>query len=417
MAGLLFLFSPGFVFPQPSPASTSDVFKKFEQGVVQVRVLEKTTGIKSVLGSGFFITTQGHVATNYHVISFLVYKPEEYEADIVFSDNTTAPARLVDFDVVHDLAILKTDRKDIKALELNPDMIEKGTRVFAMGNPHDLGLTIVEGTHSGFIEKSLTEKIHFTGSLNPGMSGGPALVQSGKVVGINVSTAGNQVSFLVPVKYLSGLMEHLKDAPLEDAETALSRLQHQLSANQDVLIPELAEGLSEKVRLGEFDLPGQCTPALNCWSGVKSGEEDLFRAVSYSCSSDNDIFLSGTHYTGSIQYVHTFFSSEELNRFRFYSLYESSFESGFLRLSGYKEDVANFSCTTGFVDINGLSFKVVSCLRAYKKLPGLYDFHLKAACLYDNHKGLMTQLTLSGVTSENAAMFGKRFLESIQWRK
>ena len=51
----------------------------------------------------------------------------------------------------------------------------KGDRVLAMGHPRDLGLSIVEGTYNGQVEHVLTPRLHFTGPLNPGMSGGPAV--------------------------------------------------------------------------------------------------------------------------------------------------------------------------------------------------------------------------------------------------
>ena len=46
-----------------------------------------------------------------------------------------------------------------------------------MGNPLDLGFTIVEGTYNGFVEKSYNPRMHFTGAINPGMSGGPAVTR------------------------------------------------------------------------------------------------------------------------------------------------------------------------------------------------------------------------------------------------
>ena len=55
--------------------------------------------------------------------------------------------------------------------------LPKGERIYAMGNPLDLGFTIVEGTYNGLVDKSYDERIHFSGAINPGMSGGPLCVQ------------------------------------------------------------------------------------------------------------------------------------------------------------------------------------------------------------------------------------------------
>ena len=55
-----------------------------------------------------------------------------------------------------------------------------------MGNPHDLGMTIIEGTYNGLIQTSRFQKILFSGSLNSGMSGGPAMDDKGRVIGVGV---------------------------------------------------------------------------------------------------------------------------------------------------------------------------------------------------------------------------------------
>ena len=60
-----------------------------------------------------------------------------------------------------------------------------GLKQFAMEN--DIGLTIVQGSFSGRLQRSLYDRLHFTGSINPGMSGGPALNAQGAVVGVNVA--------------------------------------------------------------------------------------------------------------------------------------------------------------------------------------------------------------------------------------
>ena len=65
--------------------------------------------------------------------------------------------------------------------------LPKGERLFAMGNPLDLGFTIVEGTYNGLVDYSYNERIHFSGALNPGMSGGPTVTADGRIAGINVA--------------------------------------------------------------------------------------------------------------------------------------------------------------------------------------------------------------------------------------
>src|SRR5438046_9463079 len=82
-----------------------------------------------------------------------------------------------------------------------------------MGNPLDLGFTITEGIYNGLVEHSYNERIHFTGALNPGMSGGPAVTGEGNVIGVNVATrrGGQLVSFLVPARFAAALLQRVRE--------------------------------------------------------------------------------------------------------------------------------------------------------------------------------------------------------------
>ena len=203
-----------------------DLFKNHQQQIFQIRVIELASGNKSSIGSGFLISDSGHIATNYHVVSTYIQKPDRYRIEYIDHDHHTGDLSVVDIDVVHDLAIIKADITTSSHFELDASDIAKGTRIYSMGNPHDLGMSIIEGTYNGLLEKTLYDKIFFSGSLNPGMSGGPAINRDGAVIGINVSTAGNQLSFLVPVSYLITLFEEVQKSaqPLTDFNKRIEEL-------------------------------------------------------------------------------------------------------------------------------------------------------------------------------------------------
>jgi len=93
---------------------------------------------------------------------------------------------LLDLDVIHDLAVVKSESNRGKPLEI-AEVPDKGARLFSLGNPLDLGFSIVTGTNNGIMAQDEDGNILFSGSLNQGMSGGPTLDESGKVVGINVA--------------------------------------------------------------------------------------------------------------------------------------------------------------------------------------------------------------------------------------
>ena len=204
--------------PSLSWASATSLFSELKQTVFQIRVIDIASGDKFTIGSGFQISEQGHIATNFHVVSPYVHDPDKYRLEFVrttqskhaTSEEIIQPAQLLTFDVIHDLALLtinNTDNSQHDFLALSDQPLNKGDRIYSMGNPHDLGMTIIEGNYNGLLQASRYQKILFSGSLNPGMSGGPAINTQGKVIGINVSTQGSEISYLVPVSYLQALIK------------------------------------------------------------------------------------------------------------------------------------------------------------------------------------------------------------------
>ena len=169
-------------------------------------------------GSGFFIDTQGHIATNEHVVSIgeLV--------SVVLHDGTVRPAELLGVDVDTDLAVLKIDPTglDIKAVEwADSDQIRIGDWVIAVGNPLNVGVTVTHGIVSA-LNRDLSsgnpfdQRIQTDASINSGNSGGPSFDIHGKVIGVNqsiISRTGGSVGlgFMIPSNVAQQIVEQLKE--------------------------------------------------------------------------------------------------------------------------------------------------------------------------------------------------------------
>lgn len=404
--------------PAALPPATHELFQRIQNRVAQVRIIERRSGTRSSIGSAFFVSAQGHAITNYHVISDVVLHPEDYTAELVLrSGGDPVPAKLVDVDVVHDLAVIRTEgaMKDFFTLEAREP--PQGTRLFAMGNPHDLGTTIVEGTYNGFIQDSLYERVHFSGAINPGMSGGPTLTGQGTVVGINVATMGNQLGFLVPVKRASALLARALEAKADEARPLVETVRAQLVDNQQRLTEQLLAASLPKQRLGNYHVPGRWSPFLKCWGDTPHDPEVPYTVTNYQCSSEEDIYLSSRHRTGVVAFLHQQATSQKLGALRFSALYTALFSQDPDTVEASREDVTNFRCTTEFVDVEGLPVRAAMCLRAYKRFPGLYDLVLRAAALNASTTGVDTSLTLGGFTADNARKLARRYLEGLSWTK
>jgi serine protease Do len=411
---LLLLLGPPIAHAQEL-AGTPAIFRRYSDHVNKIQITENASGAKAELGSGFFVSADGLVITNYHVISQLVINPSRYHAELFDTRGTSRPVSIEAIDVVHDVAVLRTEPRGDGYFVLGPVSIDQGTRLYSLGHPHDLGLSIVEGTYNGTLQHTLYEKIHFTGALNPGMSGGPAIDDQGRVVGINVSTEGNEVSFLVPVDRAMSLLETVRQPGYRVPKDFQAVVGRQLLAYQDVYLAHLLVDSGSSTVLGHYRLPTNPAPFFNCWADANRSENLPYEVVDHQCSTDDYIYISSDHWSGTIEFEHRLITSNELNRFRFFSLYSDQFHLKSAMTPGSDEDVTPFRCESRIVDEHGLTMKVLFCIRRYRKLGGLYDAVLKAAVLGHRNTGLLTRLTLSGVSFENAERVARRYLGAIRW--
>jgi hypothetical protein len=151
---------------------------------------------------------------------------------------------------------------------------------------------------------------------------------------------------------------------------------------------------------------------MRCWGRGDNEPRRLFRLNQQNCSSEAAIFVFDDVRTGSIDFEHVLLEARDLGWLRFYKLYESRFGYGG-GLPGPEEDFTEFRCNTRFVDNDGLTLRAVLCVRAYKRLSGLYDFWVRAATLDAWRRGLQTTLTLTGVSWENGSRFVRAYLETV----
>ncbi|MBP6872076.1 MAG: trypsin-like peptidase domain-containing protein [Bacteroidales bacterium] len=172
-------------------------------------------------GTGFFISTDGYLATNYHVIS------EASEIEIEFIRNgqkQNYKAKVVQSDKQNDLAILIVDDNSFRPFISVPynfqtSISDVGSNVFALGYP--MALTVM-GTEIKFTDGKISSKTGFQGDIatyqmttpiQPGNSGGPLFDYDGNLIGINSSKIrsdyADNVSYAIKTNYLKNLIDVL----------------------------------------------------------------------------------------------------------------------------------------------------------------------------------------------------------------
>lgn len=429
MLALLLCCFSGFAFSIPVAAQGYEqLYSDYRGSLYQIRLIEKSSNSKAGLGSGFQISADGLIATNYHVVAEAVSDPEKYQLEFLSVDGNKGTLELLDIDVVNDLAILRQDKPGAEYMQLSGTTPRKGETIVSMGNPLDLGMTLIPGTYNGIASGSFYDRIHFSGSINPGMSGGPTVNTNGEVVGINVATAGNQVSFLVPVDKLAALYRHFRDT---GNHVDLQDVTHQqLLRNQESIIDTVLGAEWKPRSLGEAKVVGEIVPAIQCWGNTQEQDDNPVTRIDKGCTGQDVVYLSESFNTGRVEYEFFWLQAEDLQTTRFYSAYEQQMSSFYPGNSAGEDDVTNFRCRQSFTSqergadpdnerAEGESDPIIArtsyCVRRYKKFPDLYDIFYLSLSVDKRDRALVSHFTLSGFTRESAAAFTEKFTSEIQW--
>lgn len=395
--------------------ATSTVFSRYADRILKVQVVETSSSAKAGIGTGFFVSADGLMMTNFHVIAERIHEPDNYRVEIVQGDGTSVEVEVLAVDVVHDLAVLRTGLRPAAYFALAPVEVPQGERLYSLGYPNDLGLSIVEGTYNGNLRHTLYPKIHFTGSINPGMSGGPTITAGGSVVGINVSTMGNQRSFLVPRSEASALLARVQAPGFAPEARPLDGMARQLTAYQDAYLAGLFADGVKLVEVGRFRVPTEPSPIFRCWGDADRGADQLYERLWHQCSTDDDVYIAPEQSSGVVDLEHEVIVSKGLNAARFSAFYTRRFSDDNTP-DGDERHVTEWRCATRNVGTGEATLRTVLCLRRLRKLDGLYDAVLKVAALGARDTGLISTLRLSGATFENVERVTTRYLGLIAWR-
>jgi serine protease Do len=412
---LLLVLTLSYVESGLTQTSAKTLFEDTQELVYQIRVIDIASGDKYSIGSGFLISDEGHIASNFHVVSSFVHEPDKYRLEYVSFDGSTGALDLVAVDVIHDLAITSSGETSSGQLALSAQELSKGDRIYSMGNPHDLGMTIIEGTFNGLVENSRYRKILFSGSLNAGMSGGPALNQNGEVIGINVSKGGEQISFLVPVEHLSLLQLGMADSATSPDFPA--EIRSLLIADQQEFYQGILNTPLLNKQIGKLTVAGKLVESLHCWGHTADEEDARYEAVHQHCRSEDDIFISDRLQAGEFNYDIEFMHSTELNRFQFYNLLEERFTHPAFYNANNKEDVTNYRCHDGVISLASGSWKTSTCFRAYKNYADLYDASMIMVSMDFPGHAAIVKMGATAITFSNAQAIFKRIMENVEWTR
>ena len=238
--------------PDADEREAIDLFKQVRASVVNVDTVvfrqnldRSVSAVQAGTGSGFVWDDQGRVVTNYHVIQSAVVNRRALR--VVLADRSEWKAEVVGVAPEYDLAVLKVNAPASQLTKIKvgtSNDLEVGQRVYAIGNPYGLSLTLTKGIVSALereiespVKTPITGAIQTDAPINPGNSGGPLLDKDGRLIGVNTAIATPQegggnvgIGFAIPVD-------------------TVNRVVPELVKNGKLLKPDLGIRLVDQVRL------------------------------------------------------------------------------------------------------------------------------------------------------------------------
>ncbi|MFC3712057.1 Do family serine endopeptidase [Sphingoaurantiacus capsulatus] len=263
--------------PRFTPGTPLDeLFRRFQDqqgGGATGEGGEPVTREASSLGSGFFISPDGYLVTNNHVITGRSGEAVVDKITVTLSDRREFEAKVIGRDPLSDMALLKINATGLPYVNFGDSAnVRVGDWVVAIGNPFGLGGTVTAGIVSALhrnIGASQYERyIQTDASINQGNSGGPLFDLDGNVVGINTAifspTGGNVgLGFSIPAELARPVIEQLR---------ATGRVRRgYLGVNIQPLSTDIAAGLGLPKDRGEIVASVEPTgPASR--AGIRQGD-------------------------------------------------------------------------------------------------------------------------------------------------
>ncbi|AWN54599.1 Do family serine endopeptidase [Methylobacterium sp. 17Sr1-1] len=258
---------------QNVPPQLREFFRRFGEGGPGGNMgRPQRHGGGAAQGSGFFISADGYVVTNNHVVN------NAKTVEVTLDDGRTLPAKIIGTDPKTDLALLKvTDGAPFPYVKLAHGAPQVGDWVVAIGNPFGLGGTVTAGIVSArgrdIGAGPYDDFLQIDAPINKGNSGGPTFNVSGEVVGVNTAIAspsgGNVgLAFAIPSETVQAVVDQLRT----DGKVARGYLGLQIQP----VTKDIADSLGLDKAKGALVTSAQDgTPAAK--AGLKSG--DVVQAV------------------------------------------------------------------------------------------------------------------------------------------
>ena len=170
------------------------------EGTSALQAAVVTVKIEGAHGSGFFISKDGYLLTNHHVVT------ENKFVTVKLTTGRQLPGEVVRTNKTRDIALVKVNESGMTALPLRFDLPDVASEVYAVGTPRDekYSTTITKGIVSAYRTDNDLSLMQSDVAIHPGNSGGPMVDRFGNVVAVSVSGfaisgVSTSINFFIPI--------------------------------------------------------------------------------------------------------------------------------------------------------------------------------------------------------------------------
>jgi len=185
-----------------------------QYGPAVVLIVGVSQGQEVIQGTGFTVTPDGVIVSNYHVIK------GAYPAIVKLSTGDVFDRiDVLEWDARRDIAVIKVPGFNMPTVVLgNSDEVVVGEHVVVVGNPQGLEHSISDGLISGIRKLEGYHAYQISAPISPGSSGSPVFNDNGEVIGVAFATIeeGQNLNFCIPINYVRGLLSTQRTVSLKE---------------------------------------------------------------------------------------------------------------------------------------------------------------------------------------------------------
>lgn len=409
-----------FILAAPQAIATPEgAYARLRPSLFTIETHSGNREAKSGLGSGYLVSAEGLIATNYHVVAAFIDDPVRNQLRARGPDGDI-PLSLVQFDLVNDIALVRGEGVRGKPLALALAPPEAGERIISFGNPEGLGMSLIEGNANGFATKGVVPRLLLSMPLNSGMSGGPILNSRDEVVGTNVAVQwlSNSLSFGVPVQALRALMARPALAVTKPA--LQGETNRQIDAFEKMTFDALNSAIQNQAREPVLVIGGARSRPLPstfaCWDNRQDFEREGLVKSQYGCDLQFTPAIEDVGPIASVQIQIEHFKAER-SGYGFYGylpFHAQSHQEVPARAAG-GPDLGPPECASDRVRVGEETWKMTACAVAFKASPGFFDIDIVATSLSRPREAMFVSLGFKGFRMKSALDLTKRFVENVSW--